>query len=380
MQSGQRSCRIAALLCILGSTLIACTSASTQQLGQTWREGSPRWKPPADFTPEERVQFTEASDKFSKKVMPRFTESVSNHPGWLDNRRVLLSVRALPDGWKAGDEERSRIVILNTETGAIEDTSYRGELLCYSPERIVIQDDWQATSDKFLVGKLGESLQPLSWPKAHRLIPSTCSLEPGKKMVGEKIVSDQPLRSSHPTIRVYLKPFDFHQEPGYWLVDKQENILNYIKPEQGSVPLSSETFYLPWLDAHIATAAYNFGTQIIQRDGAVTLYRVPEMLRRWADLYVASGRGFMTRKGMVWESFTMTGYYRKQGLYLQLSDNHLLRIEDHAVNNQWANVSPDGCKLLYGRVAGDKTRLITLEAVARNFQHVVLNICEGEEK
>ncbi len=333
--------------------------------------------------------YTDAMTRYPRKLMPHFEPSVENQSAWLDERHVLLSARVLP-GWSAAEEDLSRIVVLDTETGAFEDTAYRGELLCYTPERMVIRAHWwvggSPTDEKnrgnhFAAGKFGGELSPFTWPKGHFLSKATCEHYPYvTRLSDELIFSDEPLRPGNPIIRMRRYFGDEQLDTrGYWLIDAQGRELNYIRSDQGSSPLSGRTTYLPWLDAHIASEAYPRVTQIIGRDGQVTVYRAPRFLIDWAARFIGTGVGFMTRGGMVWEMRPKTGFFKLQGLYLQRPDGKVLRIDDgYALD--WKSVSPSGCKMLIGRWEGDTSHLISAQERGARTNHIVIDICEGDKK
>jgi hypothetical protein len=250
---------------------------------------------------------------------------------------------------------------------------------------MLVRDHWQVGNNptneaypgnKFIAGKLGEKLQPMAWPKGYFLSRPTCKLAPYRVQLGDKTVFDQPLRPGHPIVRAYLKSFDYQLDTsGYFLVDEQGHTLNHIKPAQGELPIHDNVRYLPWLDSHIAITAYPHTTQVIQRNGAVQFYAAPALLKNWQDQYVGTGTGFMTSKGMVWNLLALTGFYLKQGLYLQRPDNSLLRIDDNEPS-VWNVVSTDGCKLLEGRFPGDATRLRGYREHIQALNYIVINLCE----
>ncbi len=87
----------------------------------------------------------------------------------------------------------------------------------------------------------------------------------------------------------------------------------------------------------------------------------------------------MTRGGMVWEMQPKTGFFRRQGLYLQRPDGEVLRIDDgYALD--WTAVSPSGCKMLIGRWEGDTSHLISAQERGARTNHIVIDICEGDKK
>jgi hypothetical protein len=123
------------------------------------------------------------------------------------------------------------------------------------------------------------------------------------------------------------------------------------------------------LDAHITNDAYPRATQVIERDGRVTAYFAPQFLQGWARDHVGSGAGFMTRPGMVWTMRALTGFSARQGLYLQLGNARVLRIDDGDPGLRPV-VSPSGCRLFVSRIAGDANRLKTAAEQRRAVEHV----------
>src|SRR5262249_18341114 len=99
----------------------------------------------------------------------------------------------------------------------------------------------------------------------------------------------------------------------------------------------------------------------------------------WANRFVGSGVALMTRSGMVWSMRAKTGFFKRQGLYLQRPDGAVLRIDD-AYPVDWQTVSPSGCKLLVGRWEGDTSRLIAAKERGARINYIVIDVCEGDQK
>ena len=138
-----------------------------------------------EASPDFRSLFVEAEDAIQVKALPEMPAYA--HMGtqifWVDSHRVIYNVRKLGD-WQAKNGERSKIIIYNVDSGAIEETPYRGELTCYEPEtkKILIQDypvfrantlqpgDKREDSWGYLTGKLGESLTSFRRPNDHGML------------------------------------------------------------------------------------------------------------------------------------------------------------------------------------------------------------------
>ena len=89
-------------------TLAALTLGACAPVGESRQRQSSL---PTDDTDQEHAQFIEALDKFPKLWMPELIRATPlSEMRWLDNRRMVLSVRELP-GWKAQPAEPSRTAV-----------------------------------------------------------------------------------------------------------------------------------------------------------------------------------------------------------------------------------------------------------------------------
>ncbi len=74
-------------------TLAALTLGACAPWGESRQRQSSL---PTEYTDQERAQFTEALDKFSKRWMPELIRATPlSEMRWLDNCRMVLSVREL---------------------------------------------------------------------------------------------------------------------------------------------------------------------------------------------------------------------------------------------------------------------------------------------
>src|SRR5471030_219803 len=93
-----------------------------------------------DFSEQEKKMFLEITESVPKKKLTSIS-SKWTHPKiyWIDNHRLIQTARSLPSGWHASDAEPSKIVIVDVDTGGIEELPYRGDLECYSEDRMIIR-------------------------------------------------------------------------------------------------------------------------------------------------------------------------------------------------------------------------------------------------
>lgn len=99
-----------------------------------------------ELTTEERAAFDEAPNLFPiKKLPPIANVQINKEPLfingrkllWKSNNEIFLSVENL-EQWHAQKGEAPKLIVLNTDTGKIETTPYRGYLMCFKPERMLI--------------------------------------------------------------------------------------------------------------------------------------------------------------------------------------------------------------------------------------------------
>src|SRR6185369_882677 len=113
------------------------TTATFLVLG--WATACSAAMPEKQLSNVEKAAFDEAEGLFPRKVLPKTPPSHGERIFWLDDTRAIFSSRSLGD-WKAATDELSKIVILDTETAKVEETRYRGELMCLNPEKMLVRE------------------------------------------------------------------------------------------------------------------------------------------------------------------------------------------------------------------------------------------------
>ncbi|HEY3046946.1 MAG TPA: hypothetical protein VGJ72_05710 [Polaromonas sp.] len=362
--------------CVLGLMLLMVNACA--QDGGTRQ---PKLLLPFDFTDEERAQFTEALDKFPKRWMPELIRATPlSEMRWLDNRRMVLSVRELP-GWKAQPEEPSRIAVLDTDTGAVEATPYQGELKCLSHEgKTMIRltsrgqlEGLRENDDTWLVGQWGQPLQKAEWKPGHFAPNWLCSFgpvggdlyTPGAETRNPEGYRDVPLLPQHGFLRetiardargLVVHPITLHKPDG-----RRVSL-------PGPPPLPISMRYQPWNDTYFQGAATGGDgqTRTLDPAGSRVLHVPPPMLAQWDALQIGSAGSRGTRLGVLWAFAARTSYWRKQGMYLQAAEG-LLRI-DEGSNGTEVEISPDGCRIVShnrkwdpSRPGGPRARLLLID-------------------
>lgn len=316
-----------------------------------------QWIEPFEFTAEEKSQFIEALDKYSKRWMP---DGIRPTPlsvmRWLDDKRLVLSVRETP-GWKARPDEPSQIVVVNTNTGSIDVAPYRGELQCLNhqgslmirlPSQGLIEGS-RPTDDAWQQGKWGHPLASIEWKK-NSFVPSyLCEFSPyGSDLYSPHAVSrdtggyrDIPLLPQHGFLResltrdergVLIRPVALHGPSGK------------IIPLEGDPPLRDYTRYQPWSDTYFQNGtSLSAPTRILDPKGQRVLLIPPSLMQAWGRKNVGSARSHGVAIGVLWAVYANSGYWRKQGMYLETASG-LERIDEGA-NGTQIEVSPDGCRV-----------------------------------
>jgi hypothetical protein len=351
-----------------------------------------------NFTAEEHTRFIDAPDKFVRNSLPSFwTNGAHNNVYWLDTERLILTARKLPSGWQATDEEVSKIVILNTKTGEIESTPYRGDLECYSPERIVIRSYQEGTGGQhylgapyhgevILAGKLGERLEPIQWKRGDRLVDVGCQIISHDGIAGYRIYHlpawDAVLRVSVP----YEKPWkdgitirtDYAEK--VLLEDSKGHLVAQMGGSFNTAPPAMGFYFLPFRNQYFVQSAFGVGQpgRLYNSDGSHLNLEEPLMLSR-----IGGGYPWVMQSGILWELRPFGSRWPKQGLYWQAGDRPMIHDGDiiYRVDNARPTnmaVSPDGCKNFYRRFSGEpfpvspRTKTIS--------ETVVMNVCQRKEE
>ena len=296
---------------------------------------------------------------------------------WVDDDRVIFSTPDDASGQAMPLGELARIVILDTATGQAHDTPYRGTLRCYSAQRMLVDSRDADRRSIRLAGPPDGPLVALEGKLAPTAGPgcadtlfgadgfATIPLEPGdgalRTAYGAKFAGD-------------ARPFDF--------VDASGRTTSPVERPRNTRLLGHDLQAMPWsphryLDAG-AFAASRFSSQdpgayIDAQAARVEPLAVPYALSQMAEMEPGSGVPIATRAGLLWMFRPGPSHWRDQGLYLQVDAGTVPRVDDHEVSG--VAVSPDGCKVFYGRIAGRQDLPNDAYLHRRKYDAVVLDIC-----
>lgn len=351
------------------------------------------------FTDEEKTRFTDALDRFPKKSLPVLRAYVTHGKVfWVDNRRIITTARELPSGWRAVDGEASKIVILDTDTGAIEEAPYRGDLECYSDERMIVRThpDGQGSSAEtgpphhgeiILAGHLGEVLTPIEWPEAHDISTVGCQIVDWKGVDGFRIYrllnGNGVLKVSLPSTGKNVNGLAYHIPYGQTALLENSDGKQIAKIPMGPdlSPPGLGFYYLPFRNQYFVQGAFPSVTgvpagSLFAPNGEFQPLQAPLLLHRMAG----SGAPWVMKGGILWHFRGRIGNWRRQGLYWQDGDksywkdgDKIFRVEDSDIGR--AAVSPDGCKFYYSRGSGNPYDL-PKPPERKKIENIVMNICQ----
>ena len=330
--------------------------------------------------PDLRTLFVEAEGEVQVKTLKNMPITrLGAGPYWIDNHRVIYTVRQLGD-WQAQKDEKSKIIIFDVDSDAIEETPYRGDLACYSPEgQVLVQDyafrlpntlqpgDAWEDSQFYLTGKLGEPLTRFKRPKEQGMLDDfSCRFYDGYKHDFGQRHGITPLRSGDGVLDV---PF----------LDAPEKNVRLVSPE-GKVQWSIEVdklcshgnlHYLPWLDRYFKSTSWGNvapGCIELNKDSRLFSARSVEIkplprfiqeMRRPGRQVGGNGSTYWARPGMYVFVQYSDGF---DGLYWNDEKSGQLK---RVLKQPWglANLSPDGCR-----------NLVPIKP------HVLVELCKGEKR
>lgn len=302
--------------------------------------------------PYERAEFVEASNRFKKYEIPK--EIIAGRYLWLDNDRLVFSSRA-HNGWKAKKFEPSRIVSYNVVTGEIVDSGYRGQLNCLNHlgEILIYQVENEDAGNKkhsdrrWFYGKWGQPLQRTEYVENWPFHPYLCDFNvlrnPAYRSTPGPIRKDSirytPLLPQHGV----LKETEFADD------GSDINKIYLLKPDGQSSLIATKRLnhyhfvYQPWSDTYFEVEVLPDAPRTFSPSGAVTSHSIPRLFQYWLKTNYWSIAAYPSRPGIIWAVQQPSGYWRKQGLFLQTSKD-LLRIEKGKPAG-FHQSSPDGCKI-----------------------------------
>ncbi len=335
-----------------------------------------------ELTPAERERFVEASNRFKKYVIPQGI----NHGGifWLDNERLAFSSREYP-GWKAKPQELSRIVSYHLLTGEIVDSGYRGDLICLNHlgDMMIHHADrhydhsLRLENYQWFIGKWGKPLQQVELLWNSFIPPYLCRFA----SYGDPIYRDPPeeLRPDAAKVTPLLPQHGAIRETVVRANGKIQDRLHLVKPNGEVVPLGEKRLshyffvYQPWDDKYFELALPPSEPRFIAPSGAVHTSPVPSLLRGWTRNLYASIAAYTSGRGLIWGVQQNTGYWQKQGIFLQAEKN-LLRI-DEGRPMPFIKSSPDGCKLSAAVDRGDPRPQYNQRPL-----NIVIDLCKENDK
>lgn len=296
---------------------------------------------------------------------------------WIDEQRLVTTLVIGP-GFDAFDHNNvGKVVIVDTRDGAVRETGYSGDILCYAEGRIAIQAGG-GPERRVYTGVLGSKLENVgNWfPRGTELNEMSCRAVPLWKRPADlpqgMSASRRYLRDEHgifvlwlensagsPLRRLYL------EKPGGARVDVPFNpgerpaTLWYVPFEQAYLVVPDLTDTQPikvWEPRFV---------RLVRPEGAVQRFSVPGALMD----KVKSGDGVAgaqyTRRGVLWNLLI----HDRRPEQEKLSGNYLVK-GGELVKVPAVLPGPDGCRLLgYEKSPRSSERRIVND-------YYVIDVCE----
>jgi len=367
--------------------------------------------------------FIDASRRYASKRITRTW--IGREVAWLDNRHIVISARQF-NGWTADFVELDKVVLLDTDTGELKETPYRGDVKCvvgsgtkpfiairhstfpsvaYSPLR-VRDSSMNREPRPWFVGRFGEELRMPPW-----------GLLDVSGVDGQRCdrYGDQALKilaqvRSDPTVTSgYFDPDRWNVLPlkvgdGYFVSNIRGEWLLFdddLKPRgapdeipQGALQSRTAVKIRAPLARDLQTIEpegfYFFGGKwdlgelpsatgaVLYPDGRAESARgVPSPVRVWNRANPI--RILWSRRGMVALVTYLPGAFEFAGVYVLVAEKPVERLL-HANAGQLM-VSPDGCRLAVRHSIGnpDKVRQDP-DAPFPDLFISVFNVCEVVER
>jgi hypothetical protein len=351
-------CRCATLLCLALCTTVTCYAWPTSQVSE----------PP--IPAELQVLFEEAEGTFPVRTLHGMPQPRMRGVSWVDNHRVIYTVRTLP-GWEARSDEHSKIIIYDIDAQTYEETPYRGDLWCLGLEgQILVQDyalpyfftiqpgDTKEDTRHFLSGTLGQSLTRIERTPEVRLVhPFSCRFYSNADFNFGKGHMLDPLRPDDGVL-------DEAPDGDIRLVSPEGNAKWVLKIDQ-SCNYSPGPVYLPWINRYYIRSTWlggkpgcnyaNRNTWLFSTEQVQTL-TVPALVNELQK--PAHGLGGLS-----------TTYWARPGMFFSVQYsiglNGLYWVDEKAgklkrvLKQPWDldQISPDGCRSL---IRTNPPRLIEL--------------------
>lgn len=367
----------------------------------------------SELSSEERAAFDDAPNLFPiKKLPPIANVQIKQEPlfvngrklFWKSNNEIFLSVDHL-DQWQAQKGEAPKLIVLNTDTGKIETTPYRGYLMCYKPERMLVcptptdglpcskMDSPRAQQYRtpFLVGAWGQPLTTMTKEMHEGLDHETCEQYPPDENIG-KSVGDVKIIS-------HLGPKHGYVGLGDWSPSSQKLALLNQAGEvywQTELNKTCEDVYFrtfsSWDNSYLlgsffsVTSPSSSGTCygdrrifLVTHSREVKSIYIPQLLHDWLKNGAAATGFVRTRKGLLF--FTLTKMSSLQGIFWVDESGRIKRLLAERYIRT-VKVSPNGCKVLLQHFAGIKNYQSAShrerKQIEQTFETSIMDMCQGE--
>ena len=336
-----------------------------------------------DDLPDPYSLFVEAEGEVQQRLHEAAPPGATAMVWWIDRQRIIYATREL-NGWMARKDELSKIVVYNVDSGVVEDTPYRGDLLCVSPDGDLLVQDYPVPetnsafrlpghgpkdSQLYLHGKFGGKLELLARREGQTINQFSCRFYGRSDYPSKPGYYPIPLRGAdgllfiedafahHTTVHLSIEP----SMPNAWSIENDAICRGF-----GSIT------YLPWLSIYFSNAPWGNvapGCMDLNRNSwlfsikgieAKPLPRLIQEMRRTERRIGGNGSTYWARRGMYvsvqYSSRGLEGLYR-----VDESSGQLKRVRRKPMDLN--HLSPDGCRNA---------------TVFRNVY--VIDLCKGEPK
>lgn len=360
---------------------------------------------PIQLSSVELTAFEDAPNLFPIKKLPDLGIGFKGF-AWLNENTALAGLDHM-GAWTAEHNELSKISTFNIETGQIQETAYKGRLICYQPERMLVcpnanlgcdpdnSKDRRRPGTPFLIGKYGNTLVEADKMALGKMDRHTCndvtydiqnSQAPSNFKLRQLGAPDAGYEGRSRIFMPEGEPFALFDNNFkiYW----QTNLVN------GCESLGSVIFH-PWDKTYLignsfyqssAQSSDNCATRhrifLVQPNIKVQEISIPNLFEGWLQQHVAGINIAMVRDGMLVYSKPASESNRlglfwvdKQGLIKRLIANRLV---------EFLKVAPDGCHVL---IQHHETNLVMVgmpatdaerRRIVRTFETSVIDMCKGK--
>lgn len=303
---------------------------------------------------------------------------------WLDDHRMLTSV-ANSETYNYHENKMStKVILVDTRTGVVQNTGYVGEVRCYNEGRIATGDSggWREQAHYF--GKFGEPLEVFKpwYPRELELNIPSCQLVPRWKRPNSMpvtFVQRHPLKVEHGAIFVIRQnDFEGGTYQAYWEQPSGNRIDIAVNPGEEI----SSVEYIAEENAYLLTTSlllnlsptrttktwYPHFYRLLYLDETVKRFSVPPQLMELLKAGKATIDGRYTRRGILWHLVIRRREDRgKDVAHLQ---GHYLVIGKELVKMPGI-LKPDGCTIRGNEESVSSTKRKLL------LNYYSINICKG---